>query len=45
LSCFKKNKNNSEHLKLGDTIETVILEMDVEHQRIYLGDKQLMKNT
>lgn len=45
LSCFKKNKNNSELLKLGDIIETVILEMDVEHQRIYLGDKQLMKNT
>jgi len=41
LAC----KIKQDILKLGDIIETVVLEMDVEHQRIHLGYKQLMKNT
>lgn len=43
LSCSKKNKHPSSILKLSDIIETVVLEMDFEHQRIHLGYKQLIK--
>lgn len=43
LSCTKKIKHTSDILKLGYFIETVVLEMDVEHQRIHLGYKQLIK--
>lgn len=45
LSSLKKIKHPSLIFKLGDIIETVVLEMDQEHQRIHLGLKQLMKNT
>lgn len=44
LSRTKKNKHPSSILSLGDIIETVVLEMDIEHQRIHLGYKQLIKN-
>lgn len=42
LSYTKKIKHPSDLFKIGDLIEAVILEMDVEHQRIHLGYKQLM---
>jgi small subunit ribosomal protein S1 len=42
LSCTKKFKHPSEIFKLGDIIETVVLEMNLEHQRIHLGYKQLI---
>lgn len=47
LSWTKKIKHTSEIFKLGDVgdvIETVVLEMDVDHQRIHLGYKQLIEN-
>lgn len=37
LSYTKKIKHPSDIFKLGDIIETIVLEMDVEHQRIHLG--------
>lgn len=37
LSYTKKIKHPSDIFKLGDIIETIVLEMDIEHQRIHLG--------
>lgn len=39
-----KIKHPSDIFKLGDIIETVVLEMDLEHKRIHLGDKQFIKS-
>lgn len=45
LSIIKKNKHPSSILKLGDIIEIIVLEMDFEFQKIYLGYKQLIKSS
>ena len=37
LSYTKKIKHPADIFKLGDIIETIVLEMDLEHQRIHLG--------
>lgn len=41
LSWSKKIKHPSEFAKVGDTIECLVLEVDVENRRISLGVKQL----
>jgi len=44
LSWSKKIKHPAEFTKIGDKIEVVILEMDVENRRLSLGHKQLEEN-
>ncbi|MBI3500337.1 MAG: 30S ribosomal protein S1 [Bacteroidetes bacterium] len=44
LSWSRKFKHPSEFAKLGDKIDTVILEVDAENRRISLGVKQLEEN-
>jgi len=44
LSWTKKIKHPAEFVKIGDEIEVVILEIDVENRRLSLGHKQLEEN-
>ena len=44
LSWSKKIKHPAEFTKIGDKIDVVILEMDVENRRLSLGHKQLEEN-
>lgn len=44
MSWTKKNKYPIESLKIGDELETVVLEIDVENKRLALGLKQLEEN-
>lgn len=44
LSWSKKVKHPSEFTKIGDEIEVVVLEVDIEHRRLSLGHKQLEEN-
>ena len=44
LSWSKKIKHPAEFTKIGDTIEVVVLEVDVENRRLSLGHKQLEEN-
>ncbi len=44
LSWFKKVKHPAEFTKIGETIEVVVLEVDVENRRLSLGHKQLEEN-
>lgn len=44
LSWSKKIKHPAEFTKIGDSIEVVILEMDIESRRLSLGHKQLEEN-
>jgi small subunit ribosomal protein S1 len=44
LSWSKKIKHPSEFCKIGDEIEVVVLEIDVENRRLSLGHKQLEEN-
>jgi len=44
LSWQKKIKHPSEFCNIGDKIEIVILEIDVENRRLSLGHKQLEEN-
>jgi len=44
LSWTKKIKHPAEFAKIGDEIEVVILEIDVENRRLSLGHKQLEEN-
>ncbi len=44
LSWSKKIKHPAEFTKIGEQIEVVILEMDVENRRLSLGHKQLEEN-
>ena len=44
LSWTKKVKHPSEILTVGDTIEVVVLELDVEGRKLSLGHKQTMDN-
>ncbi len=44
LSWSKKIKHPAEFTKIGDSIEVVILEMDIENRRLSLGHKQLEEN-
>ncbi|MCQ2279944.1 MAG: 30S ribosomal protein S1 [Bacteroidales bacterium] len=44
LSWSKKIKHPAEFTKIGENIEVVVLEMDVENRRLSLGHKQLEEN-
>jgi len=44
LSWSKKIKHPAEFMKIGETIEVVVLEVDTENRRLSLGHKQLEEN-
>src|SRR5690606_6732150 len=44
LSWTKKIKHPSEFVKVGDELDVVVLELDVENRRLALGHKQLEEN-
>ena len=44
LSWSKKIKHPAEFTKIGETIEVVVLDVDVENRRLSLGHKQLEEN-
>ena len=44
LSWTKKVKHPSEILTVGDTVEVIVLELDVEGRKLSLGHKQTMDN-
>ncbi len=44
LSWTKKIKHPSEFIKLGESIDVIVLELDVENKRLALGHKQLEEN-
>jgi small subunit ribosomal protein S1 len=44
LSWSKKIKHPAEFTKIGEKIDVVVLEMDVENRRLSLGHKQLEEN-
>jgi len=44
LSWTKKIKHPSEFVKVGDTLEVVVLELDRENRKLALGHKQLEEN-
>lgn len=44
LSWTKKIKHPSEFVKVGDKLEVIVLELDVENRRLALGHKQLEEN-
>ena len=44
LSWSKKIKHPAEFTKIGDSIDVVVLEIDVENRRLSLGHKQLEEN-
>lgn len=44
LSWSKKIKHPAEFMKIGESIEVVVLEVDTENRRLSLGHKQLEEN-
>lgn len=44
LSWTKKIKHPSEFVKVGDELDVVVLELDVDNRRLALGHKQLEEN-
>ncbi|MFD2938089.1 30S ribosomal protein S1 [Spirosoma flavum] len=44
LSWTKKVKHPSDFIKVGDDLEVVVLELDVDNRRLALGHKQLEEN-
>lgn len=44
LSWSKKIKHPSEFCKVGDNLEVVVLEVDIDNRRLSLGHKQLEEN-
>ena len=44
LSWTKKIKHPSEFCNVGDTLDVVVLELDLDNRRISLGHKQLQEN-
>ena len=44
LSWTKKVKHPSEFIKVGESLDVVVLELDVENRRLALGHKQLEEN-
>ena len=44
LSWSKKIKHPAEFTKIGDSIEVIVLEVDVDNRRLSLGHKQLEEN-
>lgn len=44
LSWTKKIKHPSEYVKVGDELDVVVLELDVDSRRLALGHKQLEEN-
>lgn len=44
LSWTKKIKHPSEFVKVGDSLDVVVLELDMENRRLALGHKQIEEN-
>ncbi|MEI6346769.1 MAG: 30S ribosomal protein S1 [Bacteroidota bacterium] len=44
LSWSKKIKHPAEFTKIGETIEVIVLEVDIDNRRLSLGHKQLEEN-
>ena len=44
LSWTKKIKHPSDFIKVGDELEVVVLELDIDNRRLALGHKQLEEN-
>lgn len=44
MSWTQKAKNTSKEYTVGDSVEAVVLEVDIENKRISLGVKQLLPN-
>ncbi|WP_420151310.1 30S ribosomal protein S1 [Spirosoma sp.] len=44
LSWTKKIKHPSDFIKVGDELEVIVLELDVDNRRLALGHKQLEEN-
>lgn len=44
LSWTKKIKHPSEYVKVGDELDVIVLELDVDNRRLALGHKQLEEN-
>src|SRR5690606_22740473 len=44
LSWTKKIKHPSEYVKVGDELDVLVLELDVDNRRLALGHKQLEEN-
>jgi small subunit ribosomal protein S1 len=44
LSWTKKVKHPSEFVKVGEDLEVIVLELDIENRRLALGHKQLEQN-
>ncbi|QKZ11486.1 30S ribosomal protein S1 [Spirosoma sp. KUDC1026] len=44
LSWTKKIKHPSDFIKVGENLEVVVLELDIENRRLALGHKQLEEN-
>ena len=44
LSWTKKIKHPSDFIKVGDDLEVVVLELDIDNRRLALGHKQLEEN-
>ena len=44
LSWTRKLKHPSEMVKVGDTLDMLVLELDIENRRLALGHKQLEEN-
>ncbi len=44
LSWTRKIKHPSEFVKVGDTLDVVVLELDMENRRLALGHKQIEEN-
>ena len=44
LSWTKKVKHPSDFIKVGDELEVIVLELDVDNRRLALGHKQLEEN-
>ena len=44
LSWTKKIKHPSDFIKVGDELEVIVLELDIENRRLALGHKQLEEN-
>src|SRR5690606_17270186 len=44
LSWTKKIKHTSEFVKVGDNLDVVVLELDMENRRLALGHKQIEEN-
>ena len=44
MSCTRKINNPSEMVKKGDEVDAIVIEVDIDNQRISLGMKQLTQD-